>query len=333
MDESQARQFLQCLGAKQIDAKASGGWLKCSCPLARWTHQKGSDSNPSFGIRVKDGEKPFFNCYACQHGSLEELVQLLEMYVSQTPALLPLYNFKQAHEILDSQDVLLALPEFSEFAHHEVKPFQAWSEPWLQSFIGAEHVALATEYLTFPKSARNQFDQKCRGFPLETIQHFDVRYDHGRGMVAFPYRNAWGVLAGMRGRSIVEQKHFDYTWEGVNNARQIWFNETALELPGWVVVVEGQMDCMRTWMGYQKVVANLTAKPSVKKLDKLLSAEGTILIPDNDATGAASVAFYQEFHVKHKQRFKVLALPEAVKDADDCHHEYLRDQIHTLIEN
>jgi DNA primase len=129
----------------------------------------------------------------------------------------------------------------------------------------------------------------------------------------------------------VPLKHHDYTWSQVNNAGLVWFNEQVLQLPGWVVVVEGQIDAMRIHMGYEKVVANLTAKPTDEKLVKLLSADGVILIPDTDSTGEASVARYQAYMNRYKHPFKILRLPAEVKDPDDCHHAFLADLIAEII--
>jgi DNA primase len=105
----------------------------------------------------------------------------------------------------------------------------------------------------------------------------------------------------------------------------VWFNEPALNLPGWVIVCEGQMDVMRVVQsGHAKVVGNLTAKPTDIKLEKLLHAWGTLLIPDNDETGDISIARYKAFHKKYNQPLRVLNLPDGVKDPDDCHHEFLK---------
>lgn len=326
---NQAKLFLQCLNAKNIQPKSDGKWLRCSCPLAYFTHENQKDGNPSFALSVEPGKPPHFNCFACESGSAGELLQMLEMYVKTSPHLRDLFNFKQAHEILDTGETeVLSLPEYTEFGGKDEKHFQAWPDKWLESWPKVFSVPLAMEYMTMPKEHINEFGQKCRGFPLQEVERFNLRYDHQRGMVIFPYWDGYGRLAGMRGRSITEKRHHDYTWQQVNNASLVWFNEKILdEYEGWVVVVEGQMDAMRVNMRWPKVVANLTAKPSWVKLQKLLSADGTLLIPDNDKTGDASIEKYREFHQQHKHPFKVLGLPATVKDPDDCNHDYLYSRI------
>jgi len=324
----QSTAFLKALGAQGSQLKSDGKWLRCSCPLARWTHKNHKDSNPSFALSLDETEQPYFNCFSCLSGSAATLLQTLELYASQTPEYTAHLDFKTAHEILDGAELVLAtLPGYGE-KPNEHKPVIAWPQAWLDSFFHADKVELAREYLYSSKDHVNMFGQKGRDFPPELITRFDVRYDHSRAMVVFPYRTADGVLAGMRGRSITEKRHFDYTWETVNNAHSVWFNEQALNLPGWVIVCEGQMDVMRVVQGgHAKVVGNLTAKPTDIKLGKLLHAWGTLLIPDNDAAGEISVARYREFHKKHNQPFRVLNLPAGIKDADDGHYQWLADRI------
>jgi hypothetical protein len=330
MNEQEARAFLKCLNAKHIDSQVYGGWLKCSCPLAPFRHEKKKDNNPSFALLINDNEKARYNCFACGCGSAEELLQAIELYTRGSTHVF--YDFKTAHQILSSEEVdPYELDPYSEFGGTDYVTFQEWPEAFVQSFIPAIKVEMAHEYLFGASDQKNQFGQRCRGITENHAINFDLRYDHARGMVVFPYRDAFGRLAGMRGRSIVEHKHHDYTWKSINNAKLVWYNEQVLDSqPGWVVVVEGQFDCLRVAYRWPKVVANMTALPRMEKLKKLTHAEGTILIPDNDDTGMKSVAYYKDFHAKRNHPFQVLYLPTDVKDADECNPDYLYDRIINL---
>jgi DNA primase len=334
VNETAGRAFLKCLDAKNIQPKMDGKWLRCSCPLARWKHQNHKDNNPSFALEIDPSDEGFYNCFSCGHGSAATLLQTLELYVSQTPEIKDKYNFKGAHEVLDTQELILELPpEYSEFGEGHHKVFVPWPEEYLQGFVHAEKVPLAREYLYQSQVVKNEFGQKCRGFTELELLPFDLRYDYSRGMIVFPYRDVYGRLAGMRGRSLMEHKHHDYTYEGINNASLTWYNEAVLDYyDGWVVVVEGQFDACRVAQGWPKVVANLTATPTKSKLDKLVGgADGTILIPDNDLTGATSVEKYKKYHQAIGQPFKVLHMPEGFKDADEVSSMWLKDQIEALL--
>ncbi len=331
MNLEQGRAFLECLGVKQSKMKSDAKWLRCSCPLARWTHQHHKDSNPSFALSLDSTQAPFYTCFTCFSGSAEDLLQTLELYTRETPELQHMYNFARAHEILDDAELMLpVLGEYTEGVTDDHKQFAPWPEVYLESFIRANQHLSSAEYLIAPKDHFNEFGQKCRAIPLEKVIEFDLRYDSSRGMVVFPYRDAYGRLAGMRGRSLTEKKHYDYTWQGVNNAGLVWYNEQCLDtLPGWVVVVEGQIDALRVSERWPKVVANMTAKPSTSKLEKLMHAQGTILIPDADAGGVNSVKRYIEYHQMHDQPLRVLHLPDLGQklDPDDCDPDYLHSRI------
>ena len=166
---------------------------------------------------------------------------------------------------------------------------------------------------------------------VDTAQQFDLRYDPKRQMIVAPYRDVFNRLAGARGRSITHEgpgKHYDYTYQNVNNARLCWYNEPVLNLSGPVVVVEGQFDCWKTVQAYPKTVANLTAKPTIEKMKKLGDSGIVIQIPDRDNAGQESVYRYAKLCHQLGLDHRPIWLDEGVKDPADCHVDYLKDRIH-----
>lgn len=68
--------FLAKLGAENVTD--GGDWIRCSCPLAPYRHPKGTDSRPSFGIKVNDVGASGWYCFTCDMGgSLLRLVHAL----------------------------------------------------------------------------------------------------------------------------------------------------------------------------------------------------------------------------------------------------------------
>jgi hypothetical protein len=326
MTAEQATLFLTALRCKQIKVK-DNGWVEAACPLAPWLHPTGKDNNPSFGVVVNDGGSSNFSCFTCTKGTAEELVQMLTLYAKNS---LGDYDIAGAHHILDSEVKLMPLPEFQEF-QGGAKHFEEWPQWWLDSFPAAYSFPDVLQYLT------------GRGVTLEQSKQHDLKFDFKRMMIVCPYRNVFGRLAGARGRSILagvegHQKHYDYTVAGRNNCKLTWYNEQVLNLPGPVVVVEGQFDCWRTLLGYPKVIANLTAKPSWEKMQKLTDCGSMIQIPDNDGVqgaGAQSIGVYREFcamlHIKH--RVLSLPLPDGAQKIDpaECHPDWLHDRIQEML--
>lgn len=319
MTEAQCLAFLVAL--RVPNAKLRNGWMTGSCPLAPFTHAKGTDTMPSFGLSVAPGTRSYYSCFACRSGSADELLQALELYTNYDKK----YDWKVAHDLLSGEQVVLPLPEYGVIPSHSV--FTPWPDYWIQSFVPVTAVADAYAYLT------------GRGVSLDVVTHYDLRYDSGRQMVTAPYRDVFGRLAGARGRSIDptaegHKKHYDYTFQGVNNAGWCWYNESVLERPGPIVVVEGQFDCWRTAQAFPKTVATLTSKPTWDKMKKLADCGLVIQIPDNpeiDDAGRHSIEKFAEYCGKLGLRHKVVYLGGGVKDPAECHADYLRDKIQELL--
>jgi hypothetical protein len=312
--------FLEALNAKKI--KVRGSWVDACCPLAPWLHEKHHDTNPSFAISISQEGRSNFNCFACRSGSLEELVQLLELYDKKH---LDQYNFKVCHLLLGGESDLPPLPPFQEAPAQQV--FEAWPNYWIDSFMPVAYFDEAVQYM-----------QK-RNWPLEWAHKFNLRYDSVRKMIICPYYSVFGKLAGARGRAIRDdvtgpQKHWDYSCNGRNNCRLTWYNEGSLNLPGPAVVVEGQADVWRVSDAYPKVLGNLTSRPTWEKMLRLTECPFIIQIPDNpkvDKAGAQSIERYKELCHKLRIGHRVLYLGEGVKDPDECCTAYLHDKIQALL--
>jgi DNA primase len=247
----------------------------------------------------------------------------MEMYVA--PEFWGQYDFKGAHQILTDEAINIApLEEYREFKTVN-QVFTEWPAYYLDSFKPVKMFVGAVEYL------------KKRNVSPEAIEKHDLRFDSSKDMIVCPYWNVFGKLAGARGRSIHdhasgEEKHFDYRCKGINNARFVWYNEQALNLPGPVVVVEGQFDTWRVEAGWPKVLGNLTAKPTLEKFKRLADAEEVVVIPDNDETGKISKDTYTTLAREFGVKVHFVDLPEGVKDPDECHPQYLQERVEDALQ-
>jgi DNA primase len=212
----------------------------------------------------------------------------MELHILQSPGQFH-GDLHKAREIVENEALEMpVLPGYQEFGHKaDQKVFQPLPDYVLETGPLATQVPRAVEYL------------KYRGFdPDEVCKTWHLRYDHEHDRLVFPYWDVHGRLAGMRGRGVQFPgenhwtPHHDYVWNGVNNSSLTWFNEQALNLPGPVIVVEGQFDCLRVAQVWPKTVANLTAKPVTSKVLKLTHSEGVVLMLDGDETGVAATEKY-----------------------------------------
>jgi hypothetical protein len=311
MTAEQCVAFLEALRCTQIRVK-DNGWVEAACPLAKWLHKKHVDHTPSFGLQVAPGQRSWFMCFACRQGSAEELLSSIEMHSHMNAK----YDFARCHQLLQDEEYVVPLPEYGEFAS-AAQVFDPWPQYWLDSFQKADWVIEAIQYLTH------------RGVSATTVQQYDLRWDMKRQMLVCPYRDVFGRLAGARGRAVGDAtlKHYDYTWQGKNNARLCWYGEEVLNLPGPVVVVEGQFDLWKTATVFPKTVANLTAKPTLEKMKKLGDCGMVIQIPDRDEAGKESMHRYAKLCDQLELEYRPIWLDEGVKDPDECPPDYLKERI------
>lgn len=278
----QVVQFLTALHAKNI--RVSGGWVSSSCVLARWTHAKGSDSTPSFAVSVDPSAPSGFNCFSCVQGDLHTLLALIEAHAAANDVSLATLGTREARIVLAGEElVVMPLPAFTEFGDGE-QQFIEWPDWRLDAYPKVNLSSEGMAYLKYGRAADGN-----QPVSDSIIEDFDLRVDPERQMVVAPYRTVGGLLAGMRGRcynAARDLKHYDYPQKNeTSNAGLVWFNERALETTAPVIVVEGQFDAMNVAQVYPHVVACLSSKVPIRKLQKLLQAEFTLWMLDNDKTG------------------------------------------------
>lgn len=279
MNLDAATALFEALGSKIMGH--SDAWARGPCVLAGWLHKSGKDTNPSFGLFIEEGSVPHFHCFTCESGSLSHLLQIIEFRNQQTPGVFH-GDLTKAREIIENAELELPLlPAYSEFGLQKKKVFEEIPPYFLDTFKPVDMIPRALAYC----------DQ--RGISKTEIVKHDLRYDSERDMLVFPYWDVFDRPAGARGRKITltgentgfAVGHHDYIFNGVNNSGFVFYNEQSLNLPGPVVVVEGQIDCLKVARVWPKTVANLTAKPIMAKVQKLGQTDGVILLLDGDATG------------------------------------------------
>ena len=273
------KKFLKALNVTQVSKQ--GEWATCRCVLAPWTHAGGKDNNPSLGIKIaKSNSDTRYNCFTCGGGtSAGELLARLNMYSKNDPKPGVTFNFKAAQDVLSGLETQLApIPDWEEFKPSEYAEFEEWPQWFVDSWTPAHYSIRALEYL------------KGRGVTEEDIIHAGLRFDPKKDMVVAPYYNMFGKLSGARGRSInpdcpKEYRHYDYTWNGVNNNHLVWYGEPELMYEKPIVIVEGQFDKLKVERVYPHVLAMLSSKVTEYKKNKLLYAPGVVLMTDDDQPG------------------------------------------------
>lgn len=262
MNERTLEKLLRDLG-QNLSIEDGEDKVQISCPLAKWTHEKGCDSHPSMSIDLS-ANPPTYICFTCKNkGRLSSLVGKynqfsgsevpVEKYFSKFEGLRPKETHKKAPQIA------MPLPE-----------------TLLENFLPYRECDLATRYL------------KKRKISLAVADEFRLKYDPERGAVVFPIYGNQGKFLGAVGRYTQgDLRYHNYfhtkmaaTLGGldkVTNPKRIFIAEGFFDLLSaypWVSKLDGGVVC--TW----------TSRMSAGQAALLMSYDATLYcVYDADEAG------------------------------------------------
>lgn len=282
MDKNAVRMFAGFIGTK-IDMISSQGWAQCKCPLARWLHDSGKDSNPSAAIKVVPGGISRFTCFTCESHDLSGLLmRMRELGAKGTK-----YNFKDAMKLVAVEEEESLVPIIKDYEatlygeDDDGNNDATFPEEWLASFVPAYKVERAVAYL------------RRRGLSDHLIHELDIRWDSGRRTVCFPLRDQYGTLCGLRGRRVAPTEdqpsyHMYKTTEDPKTGRynrRVWLGENTVDWERPVVMVESVFDYAAVLPVYANVVAPLTVGMSDKKVRRMAGALDIVTLFDKGTGG------------------------------------------------
>jgi hypothetical protein len=298
--------FLSMICAEKI-REGTTGWIHCCCPLARWTHSGGSDSRPSFGIKVSESEKSGYKCHGCQsHGSLDDLAWRLNKFSGwKLNEVVDFVNASDQMSLAMLSDTLDGSQSnwykksktvsglvFSPADIKKVKESEVDDtipEKVLKDIISAFPEGVM-QYLTWakpPMSERKPEDKIPRGMTQDTINKFELGWDKKYKRIVIPVRDATGRLVGMTGRafySFTNPKFFHYP--GFLKSRYL-FGEYLAKKDGIGYLVEGHFDVMMLHQnGYPQAVATMGSYLSDIQVMKICRFfKEVVYIRDGDTPG------------------------------------------------
>lgn len=278
MNAEQIKEFLDCIDAQKVKLRAN--WIICSCPVSPWTHMKGSDKNPSFGIEINVNGPSRVNCYSCgMQGDMLDLILEFIMWQRKTPMYQDQFlKLQRAVELATNDEATevedMTVPDYDNMPKKKKSKFVEFPEYWLASFAKiTEHPYL-----------------KSRGVSPEIAEYLDARFDMSEKRVAFPIRTKNGKLAGMHGRYATDPvpewalKHKMYDFNKVFN-QMVWFNEDRIDLDIPLVLTEGTFDVASIMRVYTNVAGSLTSQITYDKAKRLRDASRLITFYDYGTGG------------------------------------------------
>lgn len=269
MNRADLIEAMKMLGVKLAPYNARG-WACAPCPLAPWTHGKGSDAHPSFYVVADENGPSAFNCYACgQKGTVERLAMRLH------------------------QEGQIPLSLVQEIASKEIPgKFEDWDARRTQQFAGeaAEEMDVNLFHRMFPAVADSReaiaFLRHRRVNAL-AASCLDLRFDPDSKRVLFPVYDQ-GKLYGYAGRSIlpnvkIKVKNYHFP------KRQFLLGEQLFQPRRSFFILEGLMGTARAitvGAGQHLNVAGLMGATMSEEQAAILASYGQpvyLMLDDNEA--------------------------------------------------
>lgn len=241
--------------------RVTGNWVQASCPFAKWTHEKGTDSNPSWGVSVHLEKSSWHQCMTCgEKGTLGDLVWALRHKRQKYPELFAGVDWKTALEIAeeDEEDALIA----------------DWDDGESQLGKHDGPIIFPTTYLeSFPDGSKHPYLVE-RGIPVEVAKELEVKFDFQKQRVCFPIRNRLNQMVGMQGRDVTGASDLRYLTYKYNNRTnpEFWMGEDKVSWDDPLILTEGPLDYAKGYIVTHQMLASMTSSLGFPKLARLVDA-------------------------------------------------------------
>lgn len=329
MDLNHLEKFLDALGCEKTKV-SNGGWLKATCPLARWKHGGGRDTHPSFAVMIADG-RSYARCLAGMCGFKGSLVSLLFVLQKLNPDrdYTALARFVQEHDAPTVSELKRRLERVSydppkkvdvggiqlrkvgSFAQLEELP--VLSEDILKPFKNMTPEIL--QYLMGPK----------RRLTKETIEQWELGWHEGSQRIAIPIRDVKGRLVGVSGRAYPDKKPKFLHSDGFRRDAYL-FGENRIKTGVMGVVVEGHFDAIYLRQKNVNAVALMGGSMSLGQVEKAVQFFSEVVyLPDGDDAGL-EIAKRVKTALERRLPVRIASVPDG-KDPDELTDEELSDAL------
>ena len=193
------------LGLLEVDAPRNAqnvaGWVMARCPLAPWTHAKGYDKLPSFGVSINDKGKSGYNCFGCKHkGTLAGLAYKMANYADDS-------DYRDVGRQIERTEII-GLPDLDEWNEDDENDE---TQTTARKAPRPNEGNAFREYPPFYADNRAiQYLRDERQLDFSTARQLGLRWDRRQRRVLFPVYDHWtGQFEGFTGRSIYNTRELE----------------------------------------------------------------------------------------------------------------------------
>ena len=236
-----------------------------ACPLAQWTHPKGTNEKESFSFKVVPFGNSYGKCFSCGWTGNS-------------------FSLARDYRKYSGIDLMPLVEDLEESDYGAMASAMEWEE--------VEEVPKFK-----PESYLDKFEplppEKWPRFSEDVQKKWGLMYDSKENAVVLPVRNKEGLLMGCQGRRLGNHpKGRYYNYDRFSKGRNLF--GIHLDFSPAVVLVEGPTDAMKVnALTGLHTVAMFGNKLSVTQA-KLLQAlyDEVYLFPDNDTAGQKHLAYH-----------------------------------------
>lgn len=270
--------FLRLLGVGEVKVSDDGDWVRCSCVLAPYTHFKGKDENPSFGIKVNDKGESGFHCFTCRSGRLFDLVHIMNFTTGIPKSACDYFGSREVFD--ETEDDRPLLKKYQDYRDiYEVETVKPSKRIPIPEKILSHYPLLETSTW---KAARKEAEDfmVSRGIFPDLLYKYSTRHDPSRRLICFPIHGIDKETYRLHLRVIGEKTFWHLTPEiagypdedfGSNDAMYgMQFYDPTKPL----ILVESETDVLRlAALGLDEVfsIVGTCGTPNKKKLGPLRS--------------------------------------------------------------
>jgi 5S rRNA maturation endonuclease (ribonuclease M5) len=307
MNLSNSIQFAKLIGAGDIKISEDEDWIRFSCPLAPFTHVKGRDENPSFGIRINDEGESAFNCFTCGSGSLRSLLIKLTWTVGLSVRARQFYSLNEIFDKeVETKNDNYSL-HYDEIYSRKNKKYSVRPVP--QEVLSQYDLLEDCVFDKEKDQVENYF--LGRGIPPHVLYDYEVRIDPLSLWIIFPIIDSDHLTYRLHVKLVEEKTFFHITPKlaGIEDEevrwgrKDYWFGMQYYDSTKPVILVESETDLLRLRaLGAENVLAS--CGPLNKyKMDRIVNEEVLIGFDSDQAGGDYSMKAIH--HFKKRSLFRL----------------------------
>lgn len=276
MDATSIIYLLQRLGVSNTIVK--GDEVYCPCPFSAWTHAGGTDTHPSFSVKISVG-RSVYNCFTCgERGSLNTLVW--EMSKRTNCDWKALKQFIRQCEGTGVYDKVSTLGSYGD-KYVKRKNLPVMGNPWEDTplpkpqsveFDGKTLVSTDPKVM-FEENKMNEPARfmRERGLDDSVLTIVQLGYNYKYDVVVIPIYNMEEVLVGCGYRQNNREPKYLYS-RGCPIGETMFLEHVFWKRPHpdrRVILVEGFFDALKLWQWGYNAMSILGSSFGESKASKL----------------------------------------------------------------